>query len=161
MTSKRRNVFDLVQHHSHLESTEQGPEERTDSLDFISNRKQCVRYRGVLSSWEQLSCGVAQGTLLGPILFLTLIDDDNTNTPTWKYLDDMNLLESRSLYQPSTLQHDLNELDDWSNTNHMLLNSRKCLTMHVNFIRNPPPLPSLQISETSLRVAVVPCLKVL
>ncbi|KAI8483144.1 hypothetical protein Bbelb_391630 [Branchiostoma belcheri] len=129
--------------------------------DFISNRKQRVRYRGVLSSWEQLSCGVAQGTLLGPILFLTLIDDaaSNTNTPTWKYVDDMNLLESRSLNQPSTLQHDLDELDDWFNTNHMLLNSRKCLTMHVNFSRNPPPLPPLQISEIPL--AVVPCLKVL
>ncbi|KAI8503733.1 hypothetical protein Bbelb_187040 [Branchiostoma belcheri] len=115
--------------------------------NFISNRKQCVRYHGSLSTWEYLSCGVAQGTLLGPILFLTLIDDAASNTyiPTWKYVDDMNLLESRTLHQPSTIQQELDDLHEWSTSNHMLLNGSKCLTMHVTFSRNPPPLPPLQI----------------
>ncbi|KAI8511483.1 hypothetical protein Bbelb_105830 [Branchiostoma belcheri] len=93
--------------------------------DFITRRRQVVRYRGALSGWEYLSCGVAQGTLLGPVLFLVLIDDacHDANSPVWKYVDDMNLLETRSLNQPSSLQNDLDDLNTWSKRNHMLLNS--------------------------------------
>ncbi|KAI8498388.1 hypothetical protein Bbelb_235900 [Branchiostoma belcheri] len=128
---------------------------------FISGRKQCVRYRQSLSNWETLTCGVAQGTLLGPILFLTLIDDaaNDSPCPVWKYVDDMNLLETRTLSQPSMLQHALDDLNLWTQRNHMLLNGGKCLTMHVTFTKNPPPPPPLLINETEL--AVVPSLKVL
>ena len=108
-----------------------------------------------------MSCGVAQGTLLGPILFLVLIDDAcyDANNPVCKYVDDMSLLETRNLHQPSTLQNDLDELNTWTKRNRMLLNSNKCLVMHVNFCRNPPLLPPLQIDEVSL--PVVPCMKLL
>ncbi|KAI8513981.1 hypothetical protein Bbelb_083050 [Branchiostoma belcheri] len=41
---------------------------------FMSNRRQRVRYHGQVSDWQHLSCGVAQGTILGPIIFLALIN---------------------------------------------------------------------------------------
>ncbi|KAI8481124.1 hypothetical protein Bbelb_411380 [Branchiostoma belcheri] len=61
-----------------------------------------------LSHWESLTCGVAEGTLLGPLLFLVMINDaGTTNSEYWKYVDDLNMGESRLAYSPSTLQNDL------------------------------------------------------
>jgi len=157
-------AFDRVHHHTVIvKLLKMGlrPELVLWVANFISDRKQCVRYRGSLSEWERLTCGVAQGTLLGPILFLALIDDaaSETTSPVWKYVDDMNMLQTRRLQQPSTLQSDLDQLCQWSNSNHMLLNGAKCLAMHITFVRNPPPLPPLHIDNTPLAVAT--CLKVL
>ncbi|KAI8506861.1 hypothetical protein Bbelb_153000 [Branchiostoma belcheri] len=102
-------AFDRVHHHTFITKLlNMGlrPELVPWLANFISDRKQRVRYRGSFSEWEYLSCGVAQGTLLGPVLFLVLIDDaaSDTVTPVWKYVDDMNMLQTRRLQQPSTLQ---------------------------------------------------------
>ncbi|CAH1264247.1 KIF16B [Branchiostoma lanceolatum] len=41
---------------------------------FMTDRRQRVSYQGSTSDWLHLSCGVAQGTLLGPVIFTALID---------------------------------------------------------------------------------------
>ncbi|KAI8503384.1 hypothetical protein Bbelb_192050 [Branchiostoma belcheri] len=151
-------AFDRVHHHTvitKLLNMGLRPELVPWLANFISDRKQRVRYRGSFSEWEYLSCGVAQGTLLSPVLFLVLIDDaaSDTVTPVWKYVDDMNMLQTSRLQQPSTLQSDLDQLYQWSNRNHMLLNGSKCLAMHITFCRKLPPLPLLQINNTPLNVA--------
>ncbi|XP_078575716.1 uncharacterized protein LOC144861620 [Branchiostoma floridae x Branchiostoma japonicum] len=52
---------------------------------FMSNRRQRVRYQNSMSDWETLTSGVAQGTLLGPLVFLAMINDatPTTNNPHW------------------------------------------------------------------------------
>uniref|UniRef100_A0A671SSB9 Reverse transcriptase domain-containing protein n=1 Tax=Sinocyclocheilus anshuiensis TaxID=1608454 RepID=A0A671SSB9_9TELE len=63
--------------------------------NFMSNRRQRVRYQGYLSDWEYPSCGVAQGTILGPIIFLALINNAlQDQIAHWKYVDDMTMAES-------------------------------------------------------------------
>jgi hypothetical protein len=49
----------------------------------------------------------------------------------WKYVDDMNLVETRKLNQPSSMQKQLGELSTWTSTNDMLLNDKKYVVMHV------------------------------
>ncbi|KAI8511472.1 hypothetical protein Bbelb_105720 [Branchiostoma belcheri] len=107
---------------------------------FVSNRRQRVRYQDSISSWETLTCGVAQGTLLGPLVFLAMINDakPNTNNPHWKYVDDMNLGEVRTVSTPTKLQTDLDSLDTWAETNSIRLHkpgrgySLRCICRYHN-----------------------------
>ncbi|KAI8496818.1 scavenger receptor [Branchiostoma belcheri] len=122
--------------------------------NFHSGRSQRTRYHGVLSESKQLTCGLAQGTKLGPIVFIahTNSSTDNIQSPTWAFVDDLNLIESRLLSDQSRLQNDLNELSTWSDKNNMKLNPGKCKTVHVCFCRNPSPPTPLSINGHVLEV---------
>ena len=43
-------------------------------IDFLSGRKQRVKISGVFSDWLPVNGGVPQGTVLGPILFLIMVN---------------------------------------------------------------------------------------
>ena len=43
--------------------------------DFLSNRKQRVVIKGESSDWTDVTSGIPQGSVLGPILFLVYIND--------------------------------------------------------------------------------------
>ena len=44
-------------------------------ISFLTNRKMVVRYKGAMSGLKELPGGGPQGTLLGLLLFLVLIND--------------------------------------------------------------------------------------
>ena len=85
-------------------------------VDFLTNRKQRVKYKDTYSEWVPLSGGVSQGTILGPIAFLGMINDAvcDTQTKVWKYVDDLTLGESRAYDGTSSIQPTLDDLHDWS-----------------------------------------------
>ena len=43
--------------------------------NWLSSRKQRVAVSGRMSCWEDVSCGVPQGSVLGPLLFIIYSDD--------------------------------------------------------------------------------------
>ena len=43
--------------------------------DFLSNRRQRVKLAESISEWAQVNAGVPQGTKLGPILFLVMVNE--------------------------------------------------------------------------------------
>ena len=55
---------------------------------FLSSRKQRVKIGNVISSWRDILGNVPQGTLLGTILFLLMINDLRIELPTYKFVDD-------------------------------------------------------------------------
>ncbi|KAI8509624.1 hypothetical protein Bbelb_120520 [Branchiostoma belcheri] len=114
--------------------------------DFLTNRCQVVRYHGALSDSVPVTCGLPQGTLLGPLIFTAYINSaaQQAVSRRWKFVDDLNLLEVRNPPTSSShLQQDLTDLDNWSKESHMMLHPGKCKVMYVYFskaLHIPRPL---------------------
>ena len=59
-------------------------------IDFLKERKQRVVLNGQHSNWSNISAGVLQGSILGPLLFLIYINDlsDNLSSNPKLFADD-------------------------------------------------------------------------
>ena len=85
---------------------------------FLTNRTQRCSVKGCLSDLTTLKCGVSQGMILGPLLFLIYIND-LPNCLSFRiprmYADDTHITYAGSdlhLIQ-SSLSHDLEKLSKW------------------------------------------------
>ncbi|CAH1259341.1 ADD3 [Branchiostoma lanceolatum] len=151
-------AFDLVHHTvamKHLINLGVRPEIIPWIVSFHSQRSQRTRYHGALSKKKELTCGLAQGTKLGPIVFIAHVNNltNSMNSPSRAFVDDLNLVESRRTSEPSKLQNDLDNLSSWTEKNKMKLNPSKCKAVHICFARNPPPPPPLSINGHVLEFA--------
>ena len=89
--------------------------------NYLKGRKQYTSIRGVDSSLKEISCGVTQGSILGPILFLILINDlpKASKFFTILFADDTTLqLSSKSLHDLNDLANfELSKIEDWFTAN--------------------------------------------
>ena len=93
---------------------------------------------GLLSSSCSLSCGVPQGTILGPLLFLLCINDlPNylSNCEPRMYADDTHLTyASNNIHNIQTsLKEDLENVHNWLRANKLTLNMTKTEVMLIGF----------------------------
>ena len=58
----------------------------------MSGRQQTVKFNGINSVLKNITCGVPQGSILGPLLFLTYINDlGAVSQITFPITDDTNI----------------------------------------------------------------------
>ena len=98
--------------------------------DYLSERKQYVSYNGATSSYQTVSCGIPQGSILGPLLFLIYINDlpsISNNIFTLLFADDTNMFMSGPNIDDmiSKINVELNELVTWLKANKLSLNIKK------------------------------------
>ena len=95
--------------------------------NYLTNRTQFVNYADTKSSTENITCGIPQGSILGPLLFLLYINDiaNALTITTYSFADDTTLLISdtdiKSLYARANIQ--LNLLNEWLGSNKLDLNT--------------------------------------
>ena len=97
---------------------------------YLSNRKQFVSINGYDPELAEINCGVPQGSVLGPLLFLLYINDLNQAIKFCKvhhFADDTNLLYlGKSIKKLNKLVNiDLKNLLYWLNANKISLNVKK------------------------------------
>ena len=96
---------------------------------FLTNRRQRVMINGSLSSWEPMTSGVPQETVLGPLLFLLYINDitKDISSEIRLFADDCILYRQIVSNTDSVkLQDDINKLYSWSLIWQMSFNTKKC-----------------------------------
>jgi hypothetical protein len=101
---------------------------------FLLDRKQTVVLDGWSSEPADVTSGVPQGSVLGPILFLIYINDlpDKIKSKCRLFADDSLLYRKiTSKEDISQLQKDLDEVLQWCNNWYMTLNIDKCEHMNV------------------------------
>ena len=107
------------------------------ALDWVKswlyNRRQKVSIDKDCSEWIDVTSGVPQGSVLGPILFMIYINDIDTDliSRIGKFADDTKMCKSVNTMQDvQKLQADLDKLNNWSNEWQMQFNVDKCTVMH-------------------------------
>ena len=130
-------------------------------IDYLSNRKQFVQMNDTRSLLQPISCGVPQGSILGPLLFIIYINDIvNCSSKLFPILfaDDTNVFLSNS--NQETLYNEMNcelqKLADWFCVNKLSVNAVKTNFMFfgrkkdnctIPIILNGTPLDRVQTTK--------------
>ena len=101
---------------------------------FLSDRKQRVSINGQYSEWADVTSGVPQGSVLGPLLFLIFINDlpSMLNCFTKIFADDTKIYnKAETIADSKFLQEDINMAAKWSEIWQLPFNKDKCKVMHI------------------------------
>ena len=126
-------AFDTVNHEILLKKLEHygiRGKALTWFTSYLTNRKQFVFLNGECSESKYITCGVPQGSCLGPLLFLIHINDlPNISEVLHFYLfaDDTNIYYEAETVQKleTVINRELRKLDTWLIVNRLSLNIAK------------------------------------
>ena len=150
-------AFDTVNHNILLEKSKAygiQSENLKWFRSYLSNRKQFISYNDSKTEMKIVKCGVPQGSILGPLLFLISVNDLNKST---KVLDPVLFANDRKLFCSNnniralfeTGNQELNQINDWFLANKLPLNGEKTKYMLFHKLTDqeniPLKLPSLQL----------------
>ena len=107
---------------------------------WLTSRSQSVIIDGECSKSVDVTSGVPEGTVLGPLMFLLFIDDiqDDLECNLRLFADDTLLFHKITHHDDTlALQRDLDKLGLWADRWQMLFNPSKCYKMSVFRRRSP------------------------
>ena len=157
-----KKAFDTVNHSILLDKLQAiGIHGATHRLlqSYLSNRTQRCLVNGFLSDDCRVTCGVPQGSILGPLLFLIFINDSpnclSHSTPSF-FADDTHISvsgENLAFTEP-LVNKELNSLSNWLAANKLSLNITRTEFMLVGSrprIAGLPREPILKIGDTHIK----------
>ena len=97
---------------------------------YLTDRDQYVSYNGYTSGYKRVKCGVPQGSILGPLLFLIYVNDIASVSDSLlgiMFADDTNMfLSGTDMYKlQQTLNVELEKINLWIQVNKLSLNINK------------------------------------
>jgi hypothetical protein len=109
---------------------------------YLNNRMQCVQYQNSRSDFQKMTCGVPQGSVLGPLLFIIYTNDLSSClrvTKSIQFADDTTLYASGKDHNLlfMNVNKDLEILNDWFKANKLSLNINKTNYMLFTNKRGP------------------------
>ena len=127
---------------------------------YLSNRKWFIQEGAIKTSSLDIICGVLQGSILGPLLFIIYVNDLCSVSKIFEpiiFADDTNLFFShksiKELFHIANLE--LNKVFKWFNANKLSLNKDKTKYTFFHKVREkdniPLKLPSLLIKDTEIK----------
>jgi len=121
--------------------------------NFLTDRSHCTQMDGIQSSFANLTASVIQGSAIGPAAYTVLAADLHPavlGNDMAKFADDTYLLVPANL--SSTLDTELNHIEEWSTTNNLKLNRAKTREIIFYTRHHRPaqlPLPMTGITRVS------------
>ena len=102
---------------------------------FLSKRTQQVVLIGYKSGHKEVTCGIPQGNVLGPLLFVIFINylPDQVNSEIFLFADDTKIF--RNIKCPDDqkiLQDDINTMLQWADKWQLEFHPDKCVSMPIN-----------------------------
>ena len=118
--------------------------------NYLSNRKQYVSYNECKSEHKDIVCGVPQGSILGPLLFILYVNDITNTSDVLDFIlfaDDTTILYSGNDITSCLhlINRELKEVSNWFQANKLSVNATKTNFMllgtpHMTSVKAPKNL---------------------
>ena len=111
-------------------------------INYLTNRTQFVEIENTKSQIISIECGVPQGSILGPLIYLIYVDDNakSTNGHILPFTDDTSLYLSDpkidELYEMANIE--VNTVYEWFCANMLSLNPSQTKFIVMRTPNNPP-----------------------
>ena len=164
-----RKAFDCVQRPLLLSKLKQLGFDKLTTVwvsSYLSNRSQRVLANDIYSPYLEVSQGVPQGSLLGPLFYIIYANDLSRvikNCEIALYADDMVLYTVNKDFTRSVnnLQNDLASLSEWCANNGIKANTDKTKVMVFSSATATSKLPDFEVKLDAVPLQVVSVYKYL